>query len=158
MSGTSGTLSPIEGLVALPVWAAGLAPAGPVVGRPVVGMELRGSTRDFAARRNAVLYARVSSKEQERGGFSIPAQRELLRGHARKHGFVVVEEFTDVETAGKAGRTAFGAMLRYLRRRPRCRAMLTRSFAAALARMCGAVRERTAWGWVEIVREFRYMS
>lgn len=29
-----------------------------------------------------VLYARVSSKEQEREGYSIPAQLELLRNYA----------------------------------------------------------------------------
>ena len=37
---------------------------------------------------NAVVYARVSSKDQEREGFSIPAQLELLRsytGHAYRH-------------------------------------------------------------------------
>ena len=76
------------------------------------------------ARRHAVLYARVSSKDQERGGFSIPAQRQLLRAYARERGFEIVEAFTEVETAGKAGRTGFGAMLRYLRRHPKCRAIL----------------------------------
>jgi hypothetical protein len=30
--------------------------------------------------RQAVLYARVSSKEQEREGFSIPSQQKLLQG------------------------------------------------------------------------------
>jgi hypothetical protein len=33
-------------------------------------------------RSNAVVYARVSSKDQEREGFSIPAQTQLLRGYA----------------------------------------------------------------------------
>jgi hypothetical protein len=32
----------------------------------------------------AVIYARVSSKEQEREGFSIPAQLKLLRDHAER--------------------------------------------------------------------------
>ncbi len=35
------------------------------------------------SRRLAVLYARVSSKEQEKEGYSIPAQIKLLRDHAR---------------------------------------------------------------------------
>ena len=74
--------------------------------------------------REAVLYARVSSKDQEREGFSIPAQQALLRAYAAEHGFAVVEEFTDVETAKRAGRTNFGRMLTYLRRRPTCRVVL----------------------------------
>ncbi len=56
----------------------------------------------------AVIYARVSSKEQEKEGYSIPAQFKLLRDHARVHDLQVVQEFTDVETAKKAGRKAFG--------------------------------------------------
>ena len=74
--------------------------------------------------REAVLYARVSSKDQEREGFSIPAQQGLLRSYAAEHGFAVVEEFTDVETAKRAGRTHFGKMLAYLRKRPTCRVVL----------------------------------
>jgi site-specific DNA recombinase len=34
------------------------------------------------ARKQAVIYARVSSKEQEKEGFSIPAQLKLLRDYA----------------------------------------------------------------------------
>src|SRR5687767_3207853 len=67
--------------------------------------------------RQAVIYSRVSSREQEREGFSIPAQQELLRKYAADHGFAIVEEFTDVETAKKTGRAAFGRMLASLRRR-----------------------------------------
>ena len=33
----------------------------------------------------AVIYARVSSKEQEKEGYSIPAQIKLLRDHASVH-------------------------------------------------------------------------
>jgi site-specific DNA recombinase len=67
--------------------------------------------------RLAVLYARVSSREQEREGFSIPAQQELLRKYAALHGIQIVEEFIDVETAKRTGRVAFGKMLQYLKRR-----------------------------------------
>ena len=74
--------------------------------------------------REAVLYSRVSSRDQERGGFSIPAQQKLLRGYARDNGISVVAEFTDVETAGRAGRTDFGAMLRFMERQPSCRSIL----------------------------------
>ena len=55
-----------------------------------------------------VLYARVSSKEQEEEGFSIPAQLKLLREYAAKQQFEIVEEFVDVETAKQAGRAHFG--------------------------------------------------
>lgn len=33
----------------------------------------------------AVIYARVSSKDQEREGYSIPAQLKLLREYAQKN-------------------------------------------------------------------------
>ena len=46
-----------------------------------------------------VLYARVSSKEQREQGYSIEAQVRLLRDYAVKQGFVIVEEFIDVESA-----------------------------------------------------------
>ncbi|MDH3892833.1 MAG: recombinase family protein [candidate division Zixibacteria bacterium] len=62
-----------------------------------------------------VLYARVSSKEQEKEGFSIPAQQKLLREYAAKHRLKVVSEFTDVETAKAAGRTQFSAMVQFLK-------------------------------------------
>ena len=63
--------------------------------------------------RTAVLYVRVSSKEQEQG-FSIPAQRKLLAEYARLHGLNVLREFEDVETAKRAGRTAFTEMVEFL--------------------------------------------
>src|SRR5215831_18376019 len=72
-----------------------------------------------------VLYARVSSKDQEKGGYSIPAQQRLLRDYALQHGLVIVEEFIDVETAKRSGRTAFTAMLEYLNKhRATCRTIL----------------------------------
>ena len=72
----------------------------------------------------AVLYARVSSKDQEKEGFSIPAQQKLLRGYAEEHGFAIKEEFTDIETAKKAGRTSFSKMLTWLRRNSKCKVIL----------------------------------
>ena len=65
-----------------------------------------------------VVYARVSSKEQEKEGFSIPAQLKLLREYAVQRGFVVEKEFVDVETAKRTGRTSFGEMLTFLERTP----------------------------------------
>jgi DNA invertase Pin-like site-specific DNA recombinase len=65
---------------------------------------------------NCVIYARVSSKEQEREGFSIPAQLELLEKYAQKENFIICEKFVDVETAKKSGRTNFVKMLAYLKK------------------------------------------
>ncbi len=76
------------------------------------------------SRRLAVLYARVSSKEQEKEGYSIPAQLKLLRDHASVHGLKIAREFTDVETAKKAGRKQFGEMVTFLKKRTTCRIIL----------------------------------
>ena len=51
------------------------------------------------ARKQAVIYARVSSKEQEKEGFSIPAQLKLLKEYAAAQRFKVAQEYVDVETA-----------------------------------------------------------
>jgi DNA invertase Pin-like site-specific DNA recombinase len=51
-----------------------------------------------------VIYARVSSKEQEKEGFSIPAQLKLLKEYTAANGFTVVQEYVDVETAKQTGR------------------------------------------------------
>ena len=72
----------------------------------------------------AVAYARVSSKDQEREGFSIPAQEKLLRQYAREHGLVIVQEFVDVETAKQAGRGGFARMVAFLKTNPSCRILL----------------------------------
>jgi DNA invertase Pin-like site-specific DNA recombinase len=83
------------------------------------------STNGDVAKRRAVLYARVSSKDQEKEGFSIPAQEKLLRSYALSNHLTIVQEFVDVETAKGAGRTAFGEMLSYLRQhRETCRVLL----------------------------------
>jgi site-specific DNA recombinase len=72
----------------------------------------------------AVIYARVSSKEQEKEGFSIPAQMKLLRSYAQANSIAVANEFVDVETAKQAGRTGFGEMLAFLKQTPSCRILL----------------------------------
>jgi site-specific DNA recombinase len=64
------------------------------------------------------MYVRVSSKEQEQG-FSIPAQRQLLKDYAEREGIHVVQEFEDVETAKRAGRTSFSEMVDFLRKKTR---------------------------------------
>ena len=72
---------------------------------------------------SAVVYARVSSKDQEREGFSIPAQLKLAREYGAKGGFRVAHEFVDVETAKQVG-ARLREMLAYLKRNPSCRAIL----------------------------------
>src|SRR6266481_2415046 len=76
------------------------------------------------ARKQAVIYARVSSKEQEKEGFSIPAQLKLLKEYAAAQGFAIAQEHVDVETAKQTGRTAFSEMVAYFRRHPTVRVLL----------------------------------
>jgi DNA invertase Pin-like site-specific DNA recombinase len=76
------------------------------------------------ARKQAVIYARVSSKEQEKEGFSIPAQLKLLKEYASAQGFAVAKEYVDVETAKQTGRAAFSEMVAYLKAHPDVRVML----------------------------------
>lgn len=84
----------------------------------------RQKRREVPVTTKAVAYARVSSKEQDNEGFSIPAQQKLLRNYAASEGLNIVQEFVDVETAKVAGRTNFVAMVRYLKAHPDVRAIL----------------------------------
>ena len=52
----------------------------------------------------AVSYARVSSEEQKKHGFSIAAQTDLLNDYAEKYNFEIVKEFSEAETAKDTGR------------------------------------------------------
>ncbi|SRR6266446_147015 len=72
----------------------------------------------------AVAYARVSSKEQEKEGFSIPAQQKLLQSYAQARRLNIVREYIDIETAKQTGRTNFEEMIRYLKTHPNVRIVL----------------------------------
>src|SRR5260370_7804414 len=86
--------------------------------RSAVGAAAHQSTR-------VVLYARVSSKDQEKEGYSIPAQQRSLEEYAVEREMIVAEKFVDVETAKQSGRTAFTAMLEYLKKHhATCRTIL----------------------------------
>ena len=74
--------------------------------------------------RKAVLYARVSSKEQEKEGFSVPSQLKLLRDYGSTEGVRIAQEYVDVETAKLAGRANFGAMVTHLKANPSIRILL----------------------------------
>jgi len=60
-----------------------------------------GSIHQKPSFQKAVIYARVSSKEQEKEGFSIPSQLKLLKKYASDNKFQIVQEYVDVETAKK---------------------------------------------------------
>src|ERR1700719_4381991 len=72
----------------------------------------------------AILYARVSSKEQEKEGYSIPAQLKSLRGYAEDADLSMAGGFVDVETAKEAGRPGFAQMLDFLKKNPLCKILL----------------------------------
>ena len=66
----------------------------------------------------------MSSKEQEREGYSIDAQLKLLREYATSTCLRVDREFIDVETAKGTGRTEYTRMVSFLRERRECRVLL----------------------------------
>src|SRR5258708_17648496 len=74
--------------------------------------------------REAVIYARGSSKDQEGEGYSIPAQLKLLGEYAQRNQFTIVREFVDVETAKIAGRKQFGEMLIFFSNTSACRVLI----------------------------------
>jgi site-specific DNA recombinase len=83
------------------------------------------SSTDPKHRSTAVTYSRVSSTEQEREGYSIPAQQKLLTNYAIEHGITVARDFVDVETAKRAGRSGFGEMITFFKRNSaKCRILL----------------------------------
>jgi DNA invertase Pin-like site-specific DNA recombinase len=78
----------------------------------------------------AVAYCRVSSDEQEREGYSIPAQSKSLREYAERKGIAISQEYVDVETARKPGRPGFQEMVSFFKAEARrgadrgCRTLL----------------------------------
>ncbi len=74
--------------------------------------------------RTAVLYARVSSREQREEGYSIEAQVKLLRATAQEEGFEIVREFVEIESAKVAGRKQFSEMVTFFKRNRMCRTLL----------------------------------
>ena len=63
----------------------------------------------------SVLLCRVSSKEQEETGYSLPAQEKLLKEYAAKQGYDVSRVFSISESAGgKKQREIFNGMMAYV--------------------------------------------
>jgi site-specific DNA recombinase len=80
---------------------------------------------NFTARTNKVLsYSRVSSKEQDKEGFSIAAQQKLLRSYALDNNLIIEREFIDVETAKQTGRASFGELVDFLKKHSTIRTVL----------------------------------
>lgn len=76
---------------------------------------MKGSKRE--AKMKAVLYARVSSKEQEETGYSLQAQEKLLTEYALRRGLVAVKVFSVSESAsGKKQREIFNEMLAFAKK------------------------------------------
>ena len=50
--------------------------------------------------KQAVLYARVSTEEQARSGYSLAQQMEALREYAAREGYEVLDEVTDPGQSG----------------------------------------------------------
>lgn len=69
--------------------------------------------------KKVVIYARVSSKEQEKEGFSIPAQLKLLKEYALKNGFQIIAEYSDAETAKKSRKNKLFQHARFSESYPR---------------------------------------
>ncbi len=65
--------------------------------------------------KQAVIYARVSSAEQEQEGFSIPSQVKALRSLAQTYDCNIISEFVESASARKAGREKFNEMIAYVK-------------------------------------------
>ncbi|MBI5798778.1 MAG: recombinase family protein [Candidatus Yonathbacteria bacterium] len=65
----------------------------------------------------AVIYARVSSREQEETGYSLPSQVTLLQEYAKRHELDVRRVFPVAESAsGAKQRAVFAEMMEYMRK------------------------------------------
>ncbi|HYK03841.1 MAG TPA: recombinase family protein [Thermoanaerobaculia bacterium] len=73
----------------------------------------------------AVAYARVSTAEQESGGYSIAAQKRLLTEYARKLGITIVEWFVEARSGKPGGdRREFRRLCTYVQAHPTVRIVL----------------------------------
>lgn len=67
----------------------------------------------------AFRYPRVSTEEQKRDGYSIEAQNRLFDDYEKRKNLKVIrrDDFIEVETAGKVGRSKFTEMVKALKRK-----------------------------------------
>ncbi len=67
--------------------------------------------------KKTIIFARVSSREQEETGYSLPAQEKLMKEYASKKGLRVIKIFSISESAsGKKQRAVFGEMIKYVKK------------------------------------------
>lgn len=66
----------------------------------------------------AVIYCRVSSKEQEETGYSLPAQEKLLIEYAQRRSLTILKEFSVAESAsGAKQRKVFEEMIEFMKKK-----------------------------------------
>ncbi len=65
--------------------------------------------------RYAIGYARVSSEEQKKEGYSIPSQIKTIQRYAVEKGFRLLRIYEEVESAKQAGRQAFEELFQLLK-------------------------------------------
>lgn len=66
---------------------------------------------------NAIIYAKVSSKEQETGGYSIPAQIDFLTNYAKQKSFNIIKTFTEsVSAKDKNCRAEYDNMITFAKK------------------------------------------
>jgi site-specific DNA recombinase len=106
----------------------------------------------------AVLYARVSSREQEREGYSIPAQLKLLKQYASRNDIHIEREFLEVESAKTPGRPRFEEMVRFLRATPKCRIVLVEKTDRLYRNFRDAVTLQDLNAEIHLVKESQIVS
>lgn len=75
------------------------------------------STETIVKAIKAVLFCRVSSKEQEAEGYSLPSQEKFLKDYATRKGFEIVKIFSISESAsGRSQRKLFDEMMNYVKK------------------------------------------
>jgi len=69
-------------------------------------------------KQRCVLFCRVSSKDQEETGYSLPAQEKFLRDYADRSYFSVAKVFAVSESAsGRVNRRIFNEMIKYIKKK-----------------------------------------
>lgn len=61
-------------------------------------------------------YVRVSTKDQEQEGYSIPAQKKYLEDYAERQGLSIDQWFIEAESAKQSGRPRFQALIQSIRK------------------------------------------
>jgi DNA invertase Pin-like site-specific DNA recombinase len=74
------------------------------------------STNDQPKPEQAVLYLRISDKQQERKGSGLASQEAICREYARARNYAVAEVFREVLTGRVRDRPAMDELLKYLRK------------------------------------------